>query len=299
MAKPPARITCKECGKRRVKAIVTHPITSKQRRTPLKICQECHGKTMDYRFFSSQFGQWLRKACFRQCTNSIPMDTNELRGLLHVWKFHKKACGFSSDGIEVSKTYNYQLCHIDPVKGPNDLVGRLNFSNLMIAPANLNRELSNLPFPFTSKQSTTRGETITDDNFVTICRERYDLPLLITEFCLTAVKRGRELSIFKSDGIDTAQLLLMELRRLGYPASYKLSTKSDRGVSNDEANRIAHDVFETFFKVGGTLASSTLSPHTFGFKDQALEYDFTPPYELLKVKKAQQAQKAAHLTEDF
>lgn len=272
-------VTCRECGKRKVKALVTNPITGAQRRSPIKICQDCHPKTIDYKFFKSSFGQWLRRAFHRQCTNSIPKDTQELRDLLHLWRFYKAACGFCSDGENVVKTYDYHLCHIDPVKGEDDAVGRLIASNLVIAPAVINRGLSNLPYPFTSKQSVSQGELITDDNFTSICRERYDLSLLTTEFGLNPKKRSKVLKTFKSDGVAPTQVLSMELKRLGYPVSH-LITCSENG------DKLANEVFEVFFTVGGTLAVNFLAQHGSRWPSSQLDYDFTLPYDRMEQGKA-------------
>lgn len=274
----PKPVTCRECGRRRVKALVTHPITGNQRRTPVKLCQECHSKTIDYPFFNSSFGQWLRRAFQRQCTNSIPKDTHELRGVMYLWKFYRKACGFHSDGEEVLKTYDYQLCHIDPVKGDDGSIGRLVSSNLIIAPTKLNRELSNIPYPYTSKESVTLGDPINDDNFTSICRERYDIPLLISEFCLIPVKRGKELPVFKSSGVDVPTTLSKELKRLGYPISHIIPM-----VVGAEERAI--DIYDTFFKVGGTLACNLLIKDGMHCPSSRIEYDFTTPYERNKLNK--------------
>jgi hypothetical protein len=287
MAKQQLRMTCKNCGQRRVKALVTHPITSKKRRTPVKLCQECHIKTIDYHFFKSNFGQWLRRAFQRQCTNSIPKHTQELRELLHLWRFHKKACGFSSDGEEVVKTFDYHLCHIDPVKGEMGYVGRLVAQNLIIAPAKLNRELSNLPYPFTRKHSVSQGEPITDDIFVSLCRERYDLTLLIAEFCLTAVKHSKVLPIFKSDGTAPNQVLSMELRRLGYTHCHL--------ISDDEYCQKVDDVFDTFFKVGGVLAVNFLMQHGETCDGHLFDYDLTLPYDQLRANVARKKERLKHV----
>lgn len=277
-------VTCKECGKRRVKALTTNPITGKQRRSTIKICQDCHSKTIDYKFFSSSFGQWLRRAFQRQCTNSIPSDTNELRALLHLWKFYRQACGFKSDGQEVTKTYDYHLCHIDPIKGEGELVGKLTYSNLMIAPAKLNREHSNLPFPFTSKQSVLKGENITDSNFKDICRERYNLPLLAAEFCLIPQKKGEALTEFTSSGVNISTTLSKELKRLGYPVTQTITNHPPQTIE-----RLANGVYDTFFKVGGTLALKELAQHGTQCDNSMIEYDFTLPHE--RVKMAKEARK--------
>lgn len=291
MAKQQLRITCKTCGQRRVKALVTHPITGKQRRTTVKLCQECHLQTIDYHFFKSSFGQWLRRAFQRQCTNSIPRDTQELRELLHLWLFHKKACGFFSDGEEVVKPFDYHLCHIDPVKGEDGYVGRLVAPNLIIAPAKLNRELSNLPYPFTRGQSVSQGDLITDDNFVSLCRKRYNLTLLIAEFCLSPVKRSKELPIFTINGTEPRQVLSMELRRLGYTHSHFIPYKND-----EEDSKKINEVFDTFLKVGGVLAVNFLVQYGHTFPSEKLDYDFTLPYDRRKKSKAKAK---ANVDEDF
>jgi hypothetical protein len=271
-------VTCRECGKRKVKAITTNPITGVKRRSTIKICQECHIKTIDYRFFKSSFGQWLRNAFQRQCTNSIPENTNELRGVLHLWKFYRKACGFNSDGEEVTKAYDYHLCHIDPIKGKDGLIGRLTYSNLMIAPAALNRQHSNLPYPFTSKQSVSKGEPITDDNFKVICRERYDLSLLAAQFCLIPQKRSKSLPVFKSDGVNMSITLSSELKRLGYPVNYIIPIVI-------EADKLANEVYDTFFKVGGALAVNLLVQHSIPCPNGLIDYDFTLPCDRIKLAK--------------
>ncbi|MBB1275820.1 hypothetical protein [Pseudoalteromonas sp. SR43-3] len=271
-------VTCKECGKRRVKALTTNPITGKQRRSTIKICQDCHSNTIDYKFFSSSFGQWLRRAFQRQCTNSIPANTNELRGLLHLWKFYRKACGFNSDGENVSKTYDYHLCHIDPIKGKDGLVGKLTYSNLMIAPAELNREHSNIPFPYTSNQSVLKGEEISDDNFKTICRALYNLPLLAAEFCLLPQKKSDSLPKFQSRGVNIPTTLSKELKRLGYPVTHII--KDDQ-----HADKLANEVYDAFFTVGGTVAIGLLTQYGTSSSSEMIDYDFTLPSDKIRLSK--------------
>ena len=271
-------VTCRECGKRKMKALTTNPLTGKQRRSTIKICQGCHAKTIDYKFFGSSFGQWLRNAFQRQCTNSIPENNNELRNLLHLWRAYRKACGFSSDGEVITKAYDYHLCHIDPLKGKNGLIGRLSFSNLMIAPAKLNREHSNLPFPYNNKQSVPLGSVINDDNFKMICRERYDLALLTAEFCLIPKKRGKVLPIFKSEGVNIPTTLSMELKRLGYPINHIISDMED-------ADKIANNIYDDFFKVGGTIASNLLTQHGMQCASSQIDYNFMLPSDRIKLAK--------------
>ncbi|MEG3757509.1 hypothetical protein V5096_06070 [Pseudoalteromonas carrageenovora] len=292
-------VTCRECGKRRVKALTTNPITGKQRRSTISICQDCHTKTIDYKFFSSSFGQWLRRAFQRQCTNSIPADTNELRGLIHLWKFYRKACGFQSDGETVTKTYEYHLCHIDPLKGKGDLVGKLTPSNLMIAPATLNREHSNIPFPYNAQQSVQRGDEITDDNFKQVCRERYNLPLLAAEFCLIPQKKDKALPVFESRGVDIPTTLSKELKRLGFPVEHFIDESFFDGY-NETAKALAIDVFDTFFKVGGTLALAHLKQYKEENPEDELsssdimdkiKYDYTLPSEKIRLSKEKKKQR--------
>ncbi len=292
-------VTCRECGKRRVKALTINPITGKQRRSTINICQDCHSKTIDYKFFSSSFGQWLRRAFQRQCTNSIPKNTNELRDLIYLWKFYRKACGFKSDGEVVTKTYDYQLCHIDPLKGENGLVGKLISTNLMIAPAQLNRELSNLPFPYNTQQSVQKGEEITDDNFKEICRQRYNLPLLAAEFCMIPQKKNKALPVFESLGVDVQTTLSKELKRLGFPVDHIIE-ESVSHKHNKTPEAIALDIFDTFFKVGGTLAVSQLNNYRESNDEDGLskesikkllEYDYTLPSEKLRLSREKRKQK--------
>ncbi len=289
----PLRVTCEKCGKRRQKAITTNPITNQKRKSPKKICQECHEKWIDYRFFDSSFGQWLRYAFKRQCQNSIPEDTADLRDLIHLWKKYVHAKGLSFEGEKVTKKYDYQLCHIDPVKQCDGKIGCLTASNLMIAPETVNRELSNLPYPFTSKSSVPIGEAITDDNFKAICRERYDIKLLIKEFNFV-ISTKKQLNGYSFGGVDSNQVLSMELNRLGYDVNHMIN-------HNDAALResLVNEVYETFFKVGGVIATGLLAQYGQIIGKGSIEYDFTLPIHKVEQNKENKAMKEKMLYGTF
>ncbi len=285
------RITCKECGKRRVKATIVNPESGIERKTPAKICQECHSKVIDYQFFNSSFGQWLRGAFKRQCTESIPKTTEELGGVLMLWRACRSASGFYSDGETVSKNYKYELCHIDPVKGSDGKVGLLLAGNLVIAPSHINRKLSNLPYPATSGLSALGGEPIDDDNFREVCRERYDLQRLKRDFMLKPPKKGKGLSTFETIGVSPSKLLAMELNRLGFV--------TDLIIDDDEYPELVDSVFETFFKVGGALAVAELE----GYQEYSrkaisgeISYNMQTPFE--KIKESQKRRSASSKNEE-
>ncbi|WP_105200487.1 hypothetical protein [Pseudoalteromonas sp. T1lg10] len=274
---PVKRITCKECGKRRVKATIVNPETGKERKTPAKICQECHSKVIDYRFFSSSFGQWLRRAFHRQCTESIPKDTDELGGLIMLWLEFRVASGLCCDGESFSKKYDYQLCHIDPVKGAGGSVGALKPSNLIIAPAELNRRLSNLPYPATSGLSVQRGDPIDDNNFKEVCRQRYDLRRLQRDFDLDVRDKKKDLPVFENNGVYPSLVLLKELNRHGF--------RTDRLIDEDENPELVDSVYETFLKVGGALAKAELEGYQESTR-KAMEWEYI--YETLTPYKKKQ-----------
>ncbi|WP_462147440.1 hypothetical protein [Pseudoalteromonas gelatinilytica] len=285
------RVTCKECGKRRVKATIVNPLTGKKRKTPTKICQECHAKVIDYRFFSSSFGQWLRRAFHRQCTESIPKDTDSLGGLILLWREYRAAIGLCSDGETITKKYDYQICHIDPVKGNNGSVGALVPKNLIIAPKELNLMLSNLPYPTTSGLTVKRGDLINDDNFKQICRERYDLNRLQRDFELNVRDKKNELPVFENSGVHPSLMLLKELNRLGF--------KTNRVLLLEHVN-LVKSVYETFLTVGGLLAKSELEGYkNFTREAQESEYIYEALTPAEKKRESKDKRKALELLDEF
>lgn len=219
------RIICKGCSKKRV------PFLGSKGR-PTKFCKECKGGS----FWTSSFGQWFLDAAMRQSPDSMPLNDLDIKDIHDLWKRRQLAQGaryetrrewdygdsFESEEklVDVSgwtKDFDYQLCHLDPVKGV-DFQGRLTSKNLVLAPAKVNQSLGNA-------QEVDHGYRVYTDKppfkshqqLKAWCTKTYDIAAITNELKLkpksTEVPQG-DIRLGK-DAQYPAELFVDEINRLG------------------------------------------------------------------------------------
>lgn len=120
-----------------------------------EMCPKCRKKSSNINlinnFFRSSFGRWLNTRISQSGTLKVLGDdfnTDAMSNLYELWSNKRTYSQLYYDATsdQWKAVLDLQLCHIYPLKGPNNHVGELTPRNLLIAPKSLNNHLQNKLF---------------------------------------------------------------------------------------------------------------------------------------------------------
>lgn len=237
MKTKPKRITCSSCGRRRAPFIGS-------RGRPTKTCGECMGR----RFWTSSFGEWFLGAAARQCPKSMPLDDEDIIEIYGIWKARKAAQGtrFRAPQIEGVwiyddfgeapsytleevkegawfKAHAYELAHLAPVKGEG-YRGRLTSKNLIVAPREVNRQMSNTPTGHTEHQIKTSEPPFKSKATAKLwAAQTYNLKGIAERLKLKPKARrspSRDLSV--GTPVAPSEMFVKEVSRLGWAMKHEI-----------------------------------------------------------------------------